>query len=107
MIIVRRTRDPYGFLRAETSPPCEPLASFLEQDIQLNERWVEELLEIIRAVDAGEMETWEGTGNAFTLTLTPGSAHLYNEYAPEECTLSSADLAAALRGWTSPGTEPS
>lgn len=100
MITVRRGKF-NGFPRAEISPPCEPLASFLEQDIH-SAGAAEELIDMIRSVDAGEMDQWEGTGNAFTITLTPGSAHLENEYAPEEhCVVSSADLAIALRGWMS------
>lgn|GEM_PF-2262821 len=48
---------------------------------------------------ARDGETWEGTGNAYTLTLQPNGAAIHNEYTDEHQSYALDDVEFGLRWW--------
>jgi hypothetical protein len=97
---IRYERDDHGWPRAVVSPPYELVGAYLEQDIQGSTEGARELLEAIDAVGAGSSR-WEGTGNAFHLTLGDGAARiecLWDEVQPA-CVVGLDDFRNAVEGW--------
>jgi uncharacterized protein YacL (UPF0231 family) len=94
-------RDAAGDPRAQCAPPCEPLASFLESDIQGSTAFAHEILRALDRVESGEEEVWEWTGNAHTLTLTGDAASIQSEIEEdaEPCLLSLSQVRQALADW--------
>ncbi len=77
------------------------LAQYLVSDVQESPEVARRLLDLVDRVATGELDCWEGTGNAWTLTLTPEGATLYPEFAldAEPLRVSLAELREALSGW--------
>jgi hypothetical protein len=94
-------RDEEGLPRAEAEEPDGLLARFLESDVQGSVVTAYDILGMLDRVESGETERWEGTGNAHTLTLTPGGALIQDELAEdtEALHLPLADLREALNAW--------
>jgi hypothetical protein len=96
---IRYERDSQGWRRALVSPPYELVGAYLEQDIQGSAGGARELLEAIDAVGVG-LSRWEGTGNAFHLTLANGEARiecLWDETQPA-CVVGLDDFRNAVEG---------
>jgi hypothetical protein len=100
--------DEHGLRRATVIDGPRILGWFLEQDVQNCFSTCDKLLAIIDDVRAGRTPpdaepdgSWEGTGNAHTLTVRPTGAHISNEFAvPEErAEVSLDDLASAITAW--------
>lgn len=92
--------DSQGDPRAECEAPCRPVASFLESDLQGSAGLGREILRTIARIEAGELDGWEVTGNAYTLTLDPGTATiepLWSEEEPFELPLS--QIRDAIADW--------
>jgi hypothetical protein len=98
---VRLFRDTNGYTRAETAPFYEALGRFLEEDVQNNVNWIEELLYIINELETGSVTEWEGTGNASTLSLTDQSARITHEFDDSipPCEISLQELRQILLDW--------
>lgn len=81
--------------------PTDLLDQYLQSDVQGSPEVTRMLLDLVDRVASGDLEEWEGTGNAFTLTLTPEGATIFPELAldPEPCHVSLAELRDALSGW--------
>lgn len=79
----------------------ELLAQYLESDVQDSPEVTLLLLELLDQIEAGDLENWEGTGNAFTLTLTPEGATIQPEFGSdtEPRRVSLNDLRDALEDW--------
>jgi hypothetical protein len=94
-------RDEQGYPRTRGAAEDDLLARFLESDIQGSEATASFFLGLLDRVESGELEHWEGTGNAHTLTLTPEGARIEAEWElePRELELSHSDLREALNGW--------
>ena len=77
------------------------LAQYLVSDVQESPEVTLLLLELMDQIEAGELASWEGTGNAFTLTLTPEGATIQPEFGSDTDPLrvSLDDLREALEGW--------
>lgn len=77
------------------------LASFLESDIQGSDAFAQEILEGVERVASGDLEAWEATGNAHTLTVKRTGAVLEAELEEdaEPCRLTLGELRDALVGW--------
>jgi hypothetical protein len=74
MIEVRFWVDDRGIARGDAPDRWRFLPIFLEDDVQGDTEWTRELRSIVRSyLDGTADEVWEGTGNAWTLILTPGS----------------------------------
>ncbi|HEX3129380.1 MAG TPA: hypothetical protein VH394_18740 [Thermoanaerobaculia bacterium] len=91
-------RDGEGLPRAAGD---DLLSRFLESDVQGSVITAYDILGMLDRVESGETELWEGTGNAYTLTLTPDGALIQDELAedPEELHLPLAELREALQAW--------
>jgi hypothetical protein len=97
----RLSRDAHGVYRAAVDPPFTLVAAYLEQDVQGCSSTAVELIRHIDDVAAGRSATWEGTGNAFQLSLTPGGARiecLWDETEPT-CEVGLAELRQVLAQW--------
>ena len=77
------------------------LAQYLESDVQDSPEVTLLLLELLDQIEAGDLESWEGTGNAYTLTLAPGGATIQPEFGSdtEPRRISLNDLRDALEDW--------
>ena len=91
-------RDSRGLPRAAGD---DLLSRFLESDVQGSVITAYDILGMMDRVESGETELWEGTGNAYTLTLTRDGALIQDELAddPGELHLSLAELREALNAW--------
>jgi hypothetical protein len=62
--------------------------------------WCDEVLRHIEMVNSRSQERWEHSGNACTLTLTEGQAHIEHDYLPDvSCVLPLSDFQKAVRLW--------
>ena len=87
--------------RAHCAPPYEPLAGFLESDLQGSIGLCRETLKAIDRVSRGEHAIWQETGNAYTLTLSAEEARIEAEFEAqaEPCRLPLAELREAVTQW--------
>jgi hypothetical protein len=94
--------DSAGDPRARGKGHGKALASFLEGDIQGSGKLGREILRAIDRIEAGKLDRWETTGNAYTLTLSPQGASLVNEIDEdaEPFELPLAQLKEAVADWT-------
>jgi uncharacterized protein YacL (UPF0231 family) len=100
-VAIHLHRDASGYPRVTVDPSLEALASFLEQDVQSSVNSSNELLSLIGRAER-DGTTWQGTGNAFTLTIRADGALLQCEFDEElSCCLPLADLHSALLAWRS------
>lgn len=95
-----------GDARARCKGAGRALAGFLESDLQDSPRAAQEVLRAIHAVESGQRESWERTGNAYTLTLSPEGASIQDETMQDEMdgeaepySLSLAALRQAVGDW--------
>lgn len=74
------------------------LSRYMESDVQDSPEVARLLLDLVDRVAAGDLEIWEGTGNAYTLTLTPEGATIQPEFGfhNEPGQVSLAELREAL-----------
>lgn len=102
MQVMHFYRDAAGDPRATSPAPRELLARFLESDVQGSAEHAREILGAIERV-AGEGGSWQETGNAHTLILSPEGALIESEFEEEgeaaPCRISLDELRAALTGW--------
>ncbi len=56
------------------------LAWFLNDDIQADDVWCRQLIQIVENIQSGEVLNWEGNGNAHVLTLRQDGAEVENLY---------------------------
>ena len=95
-------RDTAGDPRARGKGQGEVLAHFLEGDLQGSGKQGRAILRAIDRIEAGKLDRWEVTGNAYTLSLSPQGASLVNEIdedaKPFELPL--AQLKETVADWT-------
>jgi hypothetical protein len=91
--------DDHGWRRATVPEGYHPVSDLLEGDIQGSENVCDIYLEYFHAVRSGARETWEGTGNACTLTLTSETARIDNEFSDESCSLPIEALQTMIEAW--------
>ena len=96
-------RDDAGDARARGRGRGKVVAAFLESDLQDSPESTQEVLRAIEDVEAGRGDSWERTGNAHTLTLSPRGATLQDEMDEESklCVLSLPEIREAVEGWIS------
>ncbi len=96
-------RDAAGDARARGRGRGKRVAGFLESDLQDSPASAREVLQAIDDVEAGRIDSWERTGNAYTLTLSPQGASVQDEIdedaEPHVFTLS--EIREAVEGWVS------
>ena len=77
------------------------LAQYLVSDVQESPEVARMLLDLVDRVATGDLDGWEGTGNAFTLTLAPEGATIQPELGSDTAPLhvSLDELREALGDW--------
>lgn len=93
--------DDRGWRRATAPDGFQSVSDLLEGDIQASQKACDIYLEYFHAVRSGAKETWEGTGNACTLTLTRETALIENEFSDETCSLPIEMLQTMIEAWRS------
>jgi uncharacterized protein YacL (UPF0231 family) len=96
-------RDSAGDPRAHGKGHDRIVAGFLESDLQDSPEAAREVLRAVDAVESGREPSWERTGNAHTLTLSPKGASIQDENAedPKPHPVSLSALREAVSGWVS------
>jgi uncharacterized protein YacL (UPF0231 family) len=92
-------RDAAGDPRAKGHD--QRLAGFLESDLQDSPAAAQEILHAIDRVESGREASWERTGNAYTLSLSPEGAMIVDENAEDARphSLPLATLRQAVADW--------
>jgi uncharacterized protein YacL (UPF0231 family) len=95
--------DDDGTPRARGKGHGRTVAGFLESDLQDSPAAAREVLRALDQVESGHAPSWERTGNAYTLTLSPEGATIQdeNEEDSEPHRLTLAALREAVSGWVS------
>ena len=75
---IRCYRDENGFNRVKVIEGHQNVGAFLEQDVQSSARCVDEYLVSLEAVADGRETSWEGTGNAHTVTIESSGVTIEN-----------------------------
>ena len=96
-------RDDAGDARARGRGRGKLVAGFLESDLQDSPESAREVLQAIDDIETGRTDSWERTGNAYTLTLSPQGAALQDEMDEdaEPYVLSLPEIREAVEGWAS------
>ncbi|HTG36125.1 MAG TPA: YacL family protein [Thermoanaerobaculia bacterium] len=96
-------RDSAGDPRARGRGHGRLVAGFLESDLQDSPAAAREVLRALDHVESGREPSWERTGNAYTLTLSPKGAAVQDENAEDSkpYRLPLAALREAVAGWLS------
>ena len=96
-------RDDAGDARARGRGRGKAVAGFLESDLQGSAVSAREVLRALDDIEAGRRESWERTGNAHTLTLTPEGAVLQDEMDEEAkpSRVSLPEIRKAVADWVS------
>ena len=96
-------RDDAGDARARARGRGKIVAGFLESDLQDSPESAQEVLQAVKDVEAGRADSWERTGNSYTLTLSPQGAAIQDEMdedaEPYVFTLS--EIREMVEGWLS------
>jgi hypothetical protein len=78
----------------------DALERFLESDVQGSAGIAADILEALDQIESGEVTTWEMTGNAHTLILSPEAAEIQQLWTDTEPrTVSLAELRSGLERW--------
>ena len=102
---MRFHRDSSGDPRAHGEKGREQLlAGFLESDVQGSAAHGRKILAAIDKIAGGHLDDWERTGNAYTLTLSPGGADIESEMDDDDAGagplhLSLDELREAVARW--------
>jgi uncharacterized protein YacL (UPF0231 family) len=99
-------RDSDGAPRARVTHGTDAgraVSGFLESDLQDSAEAAREILRAVDAVEAGREPSWERTGNAHTLTLSPEGAMIQDENDEDSKphALSLVELRRAVADWIS------
>jgi hypothetical protein len=97
MIRIYKGED--SVVRVDAGSTYAPLASFLEQDVQSSIRFTDELLEAVNQIRCGGQASWEGTGNAHTVSISKSRVRIRNEFNEGWCDLSIDEFAESLMQW--------
>lgn len=100
---LRFYRDDAGDARARGRGRGKVVAGFLESDLQDSPESAREVLQAIDDVEAGRADSWERTGNAYTLTLSPQGAAIQDEMDEdaEPCVFTLSEIREKVADWAS------
>lgn len=94
-------KDKNGYPRVSCPASLEVLGSYLEQDVQRSILSCDEIIQIIELVQQGKQESWEGTGNAHTITIGANTTTIFNEFSDtlDPCLMATNDFKSAIILW--------
>ena len=78
--MIKCYRDQTGYCRVDPGDVHPLIAAYLEQDVQQDLHFCQELLGVVDEVKGGRRGEWEATGNAHTVTIQPGVVVIRNEW---------------------------
>jgi uncharacterized protein YacL (UPF0231 family) len=95
--------DRAGAPRARCKGIEKVVGGFLEGDLQDSTASAQEVLRAIDDVESGRIPSWERTGNAYTLTLSPEGTEIMDEMddAGEAYPLSLSEIRELVEDWLS------
>lgn len=96
---IRFETDSNGLPRVFVDGKRSTLSGYLEQDVQSDLTTVDLLTEICARVADGQLDVWEGTGNAHTVTIRLDAVRIENEISEDVVELSLEAFQSALSGW--------
>jgi uncharacterized protein YacL (UPF0231 family) len=93
--------DKDGAPRARCRKIAKVVGGFLESDLQDSTEAANEVLNAIDEVESGRLPSWERTGNAYTLTLSPDGTEIMDEMddAGEAYPLSLSEIRELVGDW--------
>ncbi|QVN14296.1 MULTISPECIES: hypothetical protein [Burkholderia] len=92
--------DERGFLHAEMAEGQKIVGDFLSGDVQGSVYAADEYINACLSVENGEVEKWEGTGNAHTVIIEKGGVEIFNEYTEESLRIIGIKtFRSYLEGW--------
>ena len=80
-------KDNYCCVKNTANPDEQVIGDFFEGDIQGFDYYVNFLIEIINQIKNDEIENWQGTGNAHTISITKDKINIFNEFTEMEVTI--------------------
>ncbi|MFC0228453.1 hypothetical protein [Serratia aquatilis] len=89
-----------GYPRLDVEQEKQLVSEFLQFDVQSGEYNINLFLNSCKKVASKEIAEWDGTGNAFTITIKADSVTIENAYTYDELHLSSiAEFEWYLKQW--------
>jgi uncharacterized protein YacL (UPF0231 family) len=94
-------KDQNGYPRVDAPESLEILGWFLEQDIQRCKYSCDEMIRIIDSVQKRKISSWEGTGNAHTVSITSELVTISNEFSDDvaPCSVKTREFKNAIILW--------
>jgi len=86
---------------AIVAKPYELVGLYLESDIQDCVEECDELLDICKKVEKGDLVSWGGCGNANEITIEPGKVTIELMFICEKVVVSLSDYRIAVETWRS------
>lgn len=90
--------DERGYPRAGVPPDVAMLSSFLEGDLPTPDA-AEVILQAIEAVQSGERDAFQGTGNLYFVDLAPTHAKVTHIFDERSLTFPLAEFAVMVQQW--------
>ena len=69
------------------NPDEQVIGDFFEGDIQGCDYTVNLFIDVINQIKNNEIENWQGTGNAHTISITKDKINIFNEFTEMEVTI--------------------
>jgi hypothetical protein len=93
--------DSNGSPRAQFASRCAVLGWYLEQDVQASPKVCDELLSICDDISNDARDSWSGTGNAHSISITSANVVIENVFANDAppCELTIREFRAAVASW--------
>jgi hypothetical protein len=80
-------KDNYCCVKNTANPDEQVIGDFFEGDIQGGDYYVNFIIDIINQIKNDEIENWQGTGNAHTISITKDKINIFNEFTEMDVTI--------------------
>lgn len=67
------------------------IADYLEEDVMGGDYTVNLLIDCILKIQKNEIEKWQGTGNAHTISIFKDKIHIFNEFTEMEVVINDVE----------------
>lgn len=79
--------DNYCCVKNISNPNEQIIGDYLEGDIQGSDYHVNLIINTIHQIQNGEIENWQGTGNAHTISISKDKINIFNEFTEMDVTI--------------------